>query len=303
MPAYLKSSKSVHKHANLYREGTNKETFVNFSGKPTHVSLLINRLSDKEKRGLKMKNFSIKDFRFATSPDLSLYNLSKLGFEQHFNFVFSEEDLEEMLNTPKVIVTDNYFKATDIQENEYFIHRLYMIAPNLKDKELPLIYRLSIQTCPAKHTYSVSMQAVVGGCRDGAVNLIRVDSPHEIIGQMEDDYIDKPHIHIAESNTPNRRFEHLPKYFEEAENVKTLQDAVQLLMDKSGIGYYSMGSSEMKVVRLAEIFAKDKAHKIAEPVNAEILLAELSKVKPDNLELREFIRNKREVTIGDLDLI
>ena len=303
MPAYLKGKKLVNRSANLYRESKNKESIVQYNGKPTHVTLLYNRLTDKERYGLKDKVFSIKDYRFAISPNLTIHNLSKLGFEQEFNFVFDEDDLQTMLTTPKVIVSESSFITRDIQDNDYLIHRFYLIAPQLKSNELPIIYRMAIQRCEKRNTYSVSLQAVVGGCRDGSVNLMRVDSPHIVIGQMQDYFIDKPHIHLARPNYVNKRFETLPKDFEQANGVENVEDALQLLMDKCAINRYAVYVNEDNIQKLADIYSKDTAQIVAKQTTANGIMQRIGHEVPQEVELREFVRNTREIEVADLDLM
>ena len=298
-PRYLKGKKIVYRKTNLFDKGDDQSRVYNTNGKISHVTLLATRFTRNELQTFKQKNINIRDYRFAMSPNLTIQNLSKLGYKPEFNFVFSEEDLKQMLETPKTIITEGSFKVKDIFENNYDIHRFYLLAPDLKDSQLPVVYRLNVQIAQDGR-YSAGLQAVVGGCRDGAVNLIRVDSPHEVYGQMEDYFIDKPHIHLAKPFKPNTRFETMQKQMLE-NSAESLLDALKILMEKTNIMNKMSGTNESNIVALLGILQNDKMHRLAKPINAEVLMEKIKTTEVENAELREYVRNHktRDVNIGD----
>ena len=303
MPRYLKGKKIVNKGANLHREFQDQSKVYNSNGKPTHISLLADRFKESELHSLRQKNINIKDYRFAISPNFTIYNLSKLGFETQFNFVFTEEDLQNMLSAPKTLIAENSFAVKDMYDDEYAIHRFYLIAPSLVSTELPVLYRMSVQISKS-NTYSISLQAIVGGCRDGAVNLLRIDSPHKVIGENEDYYIDKPHIHKAQAYKANKKFEHMPKTMID-DGVDSVEDALKLFFNLSGVKYKVTSLNEPKLFKIIDILNKDKAHTVANEIDITKFVDKIADTNIENLELREFVRKKsnREVTLADVELI
>ena len=298
-PRYLKGKKIVYKKVDLLNEGNDQSKVYSTNGKNSYVSLLATRFTKNELLKFKQKNINIKDYRFAISPNLNLQNLSKVGYKPEFNFVFSEEDLEQMLQAPKVIVTEGSFNVKDIYEKNYDIHRFYLLAPSLKDSELPVVYRLNVQIAK-DGKFSVGLQAVVGGCRDGSVNLMRIDSPHEVYGQMEDYFIEKPHIHLAKPFKPNYRFETMQKQMLES-GADTLLDAMKIFMDKTNLKYKMSAINESNILTLVDVLQNDKSHRVAKPINAEVLMEKIESTEVKNAEFREYVRNNksRDINLGD----
>jgi len=302
MPSYLKGRKIVKHHKDLNIDKTSKKYVVQQKSKPTFVSTLMDRLDDKEKFRMEEKNFSVKDSRFSTSPNLTVSNLPKLGFKPAINFVMTQEDLDEMISTPKIIVRESAFKYKDIHDDIYLITQHYLFAPWLSNKDLPCVYRMSVQRSPNGKHFAVSLQAVVGGCLDGAVNLLRVDSPHKIVTEMKDYDVSYPHLHKAVAGKPNRRFEHLPKS-ELDVPCENVEDALKILLNMGNIKYRTT-TSELKLFDFIKQSGENEKFSNFDKVDAEEVAKSLPDFISSNIDVREFVHNDAGfINIKDLDLV
>lgn len=291
MPAYLKGKHIVSHQKELYLDANKgkRPRVTQYTYKRTYVPLLEDRLTDSEKNALRYQNISIKDFRFTTSPDLTIANFSKLGSKQQYNFILSDEVLEEVLKTPKIILRENNYASEGKDGSIYKIKRLYLLAPWLENKDLPCVYSLNIQCSGDEKTYAISLQAIVGGCRDGAVNLMRIDSPHEYYDRYDEYYIPDVHIHKAVAGKVNKKFEFMPRTA--VKDCNSMKDALQIIMNECGVKYYSFGMTDKKIFDLIKIYSADTAHKIATPITEEIKnqLVDFTGVRQRN-DLRELVR-------------
>lgn len=139
-----------------------------------YVFYLKNRLLEKEDQG----TLDITDPRFSTSLDFSMANLPKLSDNgQPYNFTFTPKQLQEMLSSPKVIFATSEYKMKKEPGSKIDLNvlHMYMLAPWLKDTELPLIYRLDVLQCPQNANFNAfTMSAIVGGFKDGECKLMGV---------------------------------------------------------------------------------------------------------------------------------
>lgn len=110
-------------------------------------------------------------FRLSNVPTLVEY--ARL---QRYHIKFSEEQLMQMLNTPKVIV-DRQHCSFEFQKAIINRTSFIAVAPSLVQDQLPCLYRLSIaRELKNPEHYSVSAYAIVSGLADGYVFLGRVDN-------------------------------------------------------------------------------------------------------------------------------
>lgn len=148
---------------------------MNHNGKTTFVSCIADRLTDREMFRYWEKGYDISDPRFKTAFDYTDLNLPHYRGENHFNFYFTKNMLEEMLNTPKVLIKTNTFMFNDDKGGELTGTKFYMLAPWLENTDLPFIYRLDIlRSKENPDFYGFRAVAQVGGCIDGECPLFEV---------------------------------------------------------------------------------------------------------------------------------
>ena len=119
---------------------------------------------------------------YKTSPIISTNNLPKVSSirRKSINFSFGKtlkeqnSNFNKMIEAKKVLMLS--YTHSYVEDNViYNLVQLYLVAPELKDSDLPCIYKLDILTKPDKTTfYGARMSAVVGGCVDGFCNLMQI---------------------------------------------------------------------------------------------------------------------------------
>ena len=147
---------------------------MDISKKTDYILNLSSVLDKKEKEG--RRTLDITEPRFMTGPSYALTNLPKLGEGYEggvYNFYFTEEQQKEMMNTPKVIFATTEYRMKPVPGKlKTGVVHMYMVAPWLKDSELPLIYRMDVLMSPDNTAFSgFAMHALVGGFKDGVCPL------------------------------------------------------------------------------------------------------------------------------------
>ncbi len=106
---------------------------------------------------------------------------------QSYHFVFSNEQLKQMLEETKIIV-DKWHNV--FQTSEGIVHRtsFFAVAPHAKQEDgIPMLYRFSITRVlgDEQNHYNISLYALVGGKQDGFLFLGRLDydntEPHSFM--------------------------------------------------------------------------------------------------------------------------
>lgn len=155
----------------------------------TYVSTLASRIKeenevDYDKIITYKTPLKIQHPLFRLSANYHLGNLPKLKDWDHnsLNFSFGKTIAEQhivydtMLNTPKTIVRAYAHKYNDNESGkEYILLHFYALAHELKESDLPCIYRIDILSSPNNPKfYGVKGVAVVGGCVDGDCPLFQI---------------------------------------------------------------------------------------------------------------------------------
>lgn len=108
---------------------------------------------------------------------------------QSYHFVFSNEQLKQMIEEPKIII-DRYHNV--FQTSGGIVHRssFYAVAPHARQENgIPMLYRFSITRVLGEEQdhYNISLYAVAGGKQDGFLFLGRLDNdvcdPHSFMAQ------------------------------------------------------------------------------------------------------------------------
>lgn len=149
------------------------------------VETLISRVdNEKNVDSLTRKNTPavIDNLIWSTDLNYTRSNLPKINdYEFHsLNFSFGKtqheikENYEDMVSSKKVVLA-YYTHKIEKDNREYSVVRIYSIAPNLKNKLLPVIYRTDILTnSNNSNFYGIKCMAMVGGCIDGECKLFQI---------------------------------------------------------------------------------------------------------------------------------
>lgn len=165
-----------------------------------------------------------------TSPSYTLSNLPKVKDWQldDLNFAFGEniaqekENVDKMMQSEKVVLC--YFAHE--YENQYGakkqIVRMYAVAPELVDTDLPYIYRVDILTNSENNEfYAVRGSAVIGGCIDGGCKIFEMgvaDDENARLFRFKSGQTNRPVDY--EDDVDNRVYR-----VTEVQNIKNLSDA------------------------------------------------------------------------------
>ena len=224
---------------------------MDISKQNKYVMYLSKRLIDSEGK----KPLDITDPRFLTSQTFALSNLPKLGEdrEARYNFSFTDEQFQEMLSTPKVIFATSEYRMLPSKNlsNRMNVLHLYMLAPWLKDKELPLIYRMDILTNPDNRNFSgFQMSAIVGGFKDGECVLLGTMSARKDIPAL---------YYYCRSGITKRDIRDGTPHEIEG-NPTNLYDIADFVFSHCGVKYYQKySSSKTRIYDIAKSFrARDE---------------------------------------------
>ncbi len=281
---YLKGKKiSAHK-GDLFDKFEDKRSIHKLSAQPAFVQFLKDRFSEKELYYLQTYEINPKNDVFKVRYDLCTQNLPKNYTQPQYKFVFDEKDLKAMITSPKMIIAQGdykYFKKDE--QDKTFSHRIYLVAPELKETGLPYIFIITmLDTLNAES--SVSLQALVGGCSDGIVNLLRIDSPQTyetIIGKK---HIKFWHIHKAQPNKPNKNFEELP-YESVDKNIFNFPQAIDSMFRIAQVKYKSY-FNEVNINRIIDLYYKARKENVVE-INSKEFINDMLGNKCDWLEKKE----------------
>lgn len=118
-----------------------------------------------------------------TAPGYSIANLPKINDWkcEDLNFAFGANPTEDAANVERMLKAEKvalcYFAHA--YKNNYGVKqqvlRIYAVAPELVDTDLPYIYRVDVLSIPAdKGFYGLRGTAVVGGCVDGGCKIFEM---------------------------------------------------------------------------------------------------------------------------------
>jgi len=194
MPTY-RTNKSPHK--NRYANGTLPE--LNKKPEPKKiVNYAIYRVFPKDKtysKDTEERVYNIGSIIFDMPLNYCVGNFPITGTKQLFNINMSQSQIDDMMNTPKTIVKHMPMRMMDIHDTKWLVNEYFMLAPNInddrpiKDPQLPVVYKITISNKLSSDLhYQISLQALLGGCIDGLLNLARFDKTFD---PTENEYLPK----------------------------------------------------------------------------------------------------------------
>lgn len=233
---------------------------MDISKRNQYVMFLKNRLIDKEAR----RALDITDPRFQVGPSFGLTNLPKVSGDlaNRYNFKFTDEQMKEMLDTPKVIFATSEYRMKDDPERNVQLNvlHLYMVAPWLDDTSLPLIYRMDILQCPQNENFSgFKVNAIVGGCKDGECQLVGVQCKNRDHNAIYHQALSSMTRRNLCDNTPHE----IPG---EPVNIHDIADFV---FNFCGVEYYQKFST--KHTKITDIAAAFRIKNASIPIPSELV--------------------------------
>lgn len=232
---------------NVKKDILDKQPVKMKSTQYSYVSLIKDRLTDRETKKYWERAYDISDPRFSTSLDYSEANLPYYNTDKSLKFFFTQDMLDEMLKTPKVLIKTHEYSFVSDSGEDLTGNRFYLLAPWLVDKDLPIIYRLDVVRSKNREYFGMRANAIVGGCQDGACPLL------EITHYNKRDYST---IYQASPSTINPDLKECPAI---DVDIKTPEDACSYLFDLFGVKYIqteNMGTS--KIFEKIASFRKNK---------------------------------------------
>ncbi len=244
-------SSKFSKHQGMEQGATTLDLHkLDMSNENKYVLMLESTLWGKEAR----HPLDITDARFQTGPEFAKSNLPKLGMPggKRFNFKFSDDQLKEMISTPKVIFGTTEYQMrydSDRHPKNNMVH-MYLLAPWLKDKDLPMIYRMDVVVGADNPNYhGFLLSAIVGGFKDGECQLFAT-RPGE--GQEPATY------YLTRSGLTNHQITERSPHQIEGEPRDVLQMA-DFAFSYCGVKYYQKyPTTRNKVHELAQVFSAGK---------------------------------------------
>ena len=257
--------------SNYVETNTKKEkptiSTINYSDKRAEVPILEDQIPPQQLERIIAGHYPLLLTKFDTNLHLRANNLPKYHMKNYgsFNFAYGKDSSEAQKNYDKMIKAKKIVISVVAHEyeknnNTYDIVRMFCLAPELENSELPIVYRidmLSLKNDP--DSFNIRCCAIVAGAVNGICCLNQLNSPTEkgansIYYKMKSEHTTGKEL--------NRKDDFSNRFYEskEIEGIKNRSDALKFASSSFNVESIFPNTGNKKFYEILSDIEQKKYH-------------------------------------------